>query len=102
MTRESYLDMCEAMGSEPIDEEIPVGAEDLLYETVRALAIYSYLPDRFDGMSGFPFKELTSLPILLRAQEVESPEDILYVMSILKILDADNIEQFNSKNKAGK
>ena len=99
MTKDAYLSMCEALGSEPKEEEIPVAVEDLLFDTVRAIAIHSYLPDRFEGMSGFPYKDLAGLNTVLKAFSIESPEDILYIMSVLKQLDADNVEEFNNRSK---
>lgn len=44
--------MCEALGSEPIEEEIPVEYEDLLTEVQQALDIYSKLKDDWDTMNG--------------------------------------------------
>lgn len=44
--------MCEALGSEPVEEDIPVEFADLPDEVQQSLEVYSYLPDRWEGMSG--------------------------------------------------
>ena len=52
MTRGSYFEMCEALGSEPIESEIPVEYEDLLTDVQEALNIYYKLRDEWDTMNG--------------------------------------------------
>lgn len=52
MTKESYLEMCEMMGSEPIDEEIPLDFNDLYVDVQEALGIYFKLKDEWDTMNG--------------------------------------------------
>ena len=44
--------MCEMMGSEPIDEEIPVDYEDFHIDVQEALGIYQKLRDEWDTMNG--------------------------------------------------
>ena len=52
MTKEAYFDMCEALGSEPIEEEIPVDYEDFCLDVQEALGIYQKLRDEWDTMNG--------------------------------------------------
>ena len=52
MTKETYFEMCEALGSEPIDSEVPVTYDDLLLDVQEALDIYSKLKDEWDTMNG--------------------------------------------------
>ena len=52
MTKEAYFEMCEMMGSEPIDEEIPVDFEDLFVDVQEAFLIYNKLKDEWDTMNG--------------------------------------------------
>ena len=52
MTKDAYFEMCEMMGSEPIDSEIPVDYNDFPTEVQQAFSIYSKLRDDWDGMSG--------------------------------------------------
>lgn len=52
MTKDTYFEMCEALGSEPIESEIPVEYEDLYVDVQEALGIYSKLKDEWDTMNG--------------------------------------------------
>ena len=52
MTKAAYFEMCEALGSEPIEEEIPVEYEDLFVDVQQALGIYHKLRDEWDTMNG--------------------------------------------------
>lgn len=52
MTKATYLEMCEALGSEPLESEIPVEYEDLSLDVQATLSIYSKLKDEWDTMNG--------------------------------------------------
>lgn len=52
MTKDAYFEMCDALGSEPIDSEIPVDYEDLPVTVQQAFSIYSKLKDEWDYMGG--------------------------------------------------
>lgn len=52
MTKATYFEMCEALGSEPLEEEIPVEFEDLYVDLQQALGIYHKLRDEWDTMNG--------------------------------------------------
>lgn len=52
MTKEAYFEMCEAMGTEPLDEEIPIEFEDFCLDVQEALGIYQKLRDEWDSMNG--------------------------------------------------
>ena len=52
MTKAAYFEMCEALGSEPLEEEIPVDYEDLLVDVQEALSMYHKLRDEWDSMAG--------------------------------------------------
>ena len=52
MTKEAYFEMCEALGTDPIEEEIPVEFEDFFLDVQEALGIYQKLRDEWDTMNG--------------------------------------------------
>jgi hypothetical protein len=52
MTRETYFEMCEALGSEPVEEDIPVEYSDFPIQAQEALSIYSKLRDEWDTING--------------------------------------------------
>lgn len=52
MTKAQYFEMCEQLGTEPIEAEIPIEHEDLPQEVQEALQIYNTLQDSWDYMGG--------------------------------------------------
>ena len=52
MDIEQYLQMCEQMGWEPKDEEMPKDPGSLSYNVQGALLLFNALPDIWEGMSG--------------------------------------------------
>ena len=72
MTKDQYFEMCEALGSEPLESEIPVDYEDLALEVQEALRIYNNLQDTWDYMGGnYIGKNLTGFMDILKIFEVE-------------------------------
>jgi hypothetical protein len=71
MTRDAYFEMCEALGTEPIEEEIPVEFEDFLLDVQEALGIYQKLRDEWDYMGGnYIGKNYTGLLDILELLDV--------------------------------
>ena len=52
MTKAVYYEMCEALGTEPVDEEIPIDYEDFCLDVQEALGVYQKLRDEWDTMNG--------------------------------------------------
>jgi hypothetical protein len=52
MTKSAYFEMCEMLGSEPVDDEIPIDYEDFYVDVQEALGIYQKLKDEWDTMNG--------------------------------------------------
>jgi hypothetical protein len=52
MTKDQYFEMCEMLGSEPSDSEIPVEFEDFPFEVQQAFNAYRMLRDEWDTMNG--------------------------------------------------
>ena len=52
MTKEAYYEMCEALGSEPIEEETPVEVADFPPEVQLVIMMYNKLRDEWDYMGG--------------------------------------------------
>ena len=95
MTAEQYLDMCEMLGTEPSDEDMPVEQEDLIPEILLAYNIYSLLSPKFDSFNGGYYgKEYSNLKTLFEMYEVSVKEQKEYFKIIL-ILDSIDTEQIN-------
>jgi hypothetical protein len=52
MTKTAYFEMCDMLGTEPREEDIPVEYDDLYVDIQEALNIYSKLKDEWDAMNG--------------------------------------------------
>lgn len=52
VTKSTYFEICEQLGTEPVDSEIPVEFDDFPDDIQLALTIYFKLRDEWDGFSG--------------------------------------------------
>lgn len=80
VTKETYFEICEQLGSQPIEEEIPVEMEDFPDEIQEALNIYFRLRDDWDGFSGkYMGKNFTGLSDILDIYQIpkSSRQDLL-------------------------
>ena len=100
MTRETYLDMCEQLGSQPIQSEIPVMLEDMPIDVELAYNVYNLLPDKIDSFNGVYYgKELDKAPLMLEFLEIQSKKDIF---KIIIIIDSLEKEEINRRKKDGR
>ena len=93
MTVDKYLMICHEMGTTPSQAKIDKLDPELAYEVELALFLYSMLGDRWDGSSGvYMGKSWESLYILFDIYEVESRQEILYLMKSYEIFSIDAAE----------
>ena len=52
MTKDTYFEMCEALGTEPSEDEIPIDQNDFPVEVQSAMELYYILKDDWDTMNG--------------------------------------------------
>lgn len=52
MTKDLYFEMCEQLGNEPIESEIPVEISDFPPFVQTCFMLYNLLEDRWDSMGG--------------------------------------------------
>lgn len=96
MTQERYLDMCEQLGNEPTEDEIPPDWEDFPDIVHCAMNIFNMLGDRAYPEIGYIGKDYTNLPILI---EVYGVEDKDYLLELLHWLDARAIKKSSEQLK---
>lgn len=100
MTKESYYEICELLGSEPIDSEIPVEYEDLLLDIQEAMLVYRMLPDNWDVMNGtYTGKNYIGILDILSLYGIE---DAKTTFMILRKLDESRIASIKPQKSAPK
>jgi len=104
-TLEQYLQICEEMGVEPKEGEIPVNPTlDFSPEAQQAFYLYHILPDIVDGMTGTWYgKNFSGIGDLLNIYSVENKKDVFdYLVYMIQIArDAYAKErEIQSKTKA--
>lgn len=93
--------MCESMGTEPVESEIPVDMDELLPETQRAIRLYNYLPDIWSGgmQPFYSGKDYTNLKFFMEIFNVEKGA-YSYIVDTIRELDIKNATSINGKMKA--
>jgi hypothetical protein len=100
VTKETYFEICETLGNEPIEEEIPVDFEDFPPELQLAFDIYNTLQDSWDYMGGnYIGKSYSSIKDILEIFDIERTEMAFY-LGLLSIIDNTRKELINSKKPA--
>jgi hypothetical protein len=88
MTKDKYFEMCEMMGSEPVDSEIPIEIEDFPELVIQCFLIYRILPDIWDTMNGnYLGKDYSLIFSLFKLFNLDEPEHLLAI-GFLQEMDA--------------
>ena len=97
MTKTQYFEMCEALGTEPLDEEIPIEFEDFPIEIQQCISIYYKLKDEWDGMNGvYLCKNYAGFSDILDALDFPK-EDRRYLIDVITILDSARSRVYSEK-----
>ena len=97
MDIEQYLQMCEQMGWEPKEEELPKEPSHLSYNIQGALILYNALPDVWEGMSGsWMGKDYSGLMDIMNIYELENRREIF---THLKIEEGEASKFYAEKQK---
>lgn len=98
MTKESYFEMCEMLGTSPKDEEIPVEYEDLPDEVQEAIVVYNMLQDNWDTMNGgYLGKVVSGINDIFNIAQVEDKQTCF---NVIQILDNIRAKIINNKKPA--
>ena len=100
MTKERYFEMCEALGSEPLESEIPIELEDFPEEVQQAFQIYYLLKDIWDTMGGnYLGKDTTTLFNFFDLYDIEKPNR-LFIVNLIQQMDSARTKLISTKQKA--
>lgn len=83
MTQSKYYEMCEQLGKEPKEHEIPPDWEDFPEIVQTAINTFNLLGDRMYPEIGYVGKDYTNLPQYLEVYGIEDKEFFLEVLSWL-------------------
>ena len=97
MDAEQYLNMCEQMGWEPKEEELPKDPAYLSYNIQCALVLYNALPDKWEGMSGsWMGKDYSGLMDIMNIYRIDNKRE---VFDLLKIAEGEASKFYAEKAK---
>ena len=83
MSADQYFEMCEQMGWEPKDEEIPRDPGELPYNVQGALLLYNALPDIWEGMSGsWMGKDYSGLGDIMDIYDLDNRKEIFRLLQL--------------------
>lgn len=100
MTKDAYYEMCELLEQEPDPDQIPVEFDDLPDMIQQTLEIYSFLPDRWEGMSAtFMGKDYSIVFELLNTYDIESSSDKRLLLRFMSIVDSIRSKLIQDKHK---
>ena len=99
MTKDQYYEMCDMMGTPPIDSEIPIELSDFPDEVQTAFQVYQILQDHWEGMSGtYMGKNLTGIGEIFDVYEVEK-NDRRLILELINLIDRERMTQYDIKRK---
>ena len=72
------------MGTEPVEEDIPIEPGDLSFETQQALMLFSILPDKIEGMNGIWLgKEFSGIGDIFDFYEIEDRREVFELLTYI-------------------
>lgn len=103
MTKEAYFDMCEQLGSDPIEEEIPIDMEDFPELVQTCFLIYSKLSDIWDYFNGvYTGKDFNILFSLFNLYGVTTECEQVLCIEFLQTMDKVRVEEIAEKARSKK
>ena len=89
MTKDQYFEMCEALGTQPLDSEIPLEIDDFPSEVQEAFSIHNSLQDNWDTMNGnYLGKDLSIFMTVFRDIMCLPIEDIKVYFDLVLHIDS--------------
>ena len=102
VTKERYFEICEAMGSEPIEGEIPVEISDFPDIVQNAFQVYGILQDNWEGMSGtYMGKVMSGIIDIFDILEMDK-EDRKVMLELVSLIDSARSKQISSSKPKNK
>lgn len=107
MTKDTYFDMCDTLGTEPQEDEIPLEVSDLPIEAMQAWYVYERLPAQINEFSGsYLGKDIGYIPTIMDLLNITDDRSVVFqIILIINNVDREVInrkidQQRNSKGHA--
>jgi|TARA_B100000035_G_scaffold268207_1_gene241599 hypothetical protein len=83
MNQDQYIDMCEQMGWEPDESQMPKDPSLLSFEVQQALLLLNVLPDKWEGMSGtWLGKDYAGLDSILTIYQIDNVRQVFELLQV--------------------
>lgn len=100
MTKAQYLEMCEALGTTPLDSEIPIEYDDFPPEVQQAFEVYSVLQDNWDTFGGnYLGKNLTAIKDIFDILSIPTEEQP-FILKMVSQIDRIRMKDISTKKEA--
>ena len=101
MSKDAYFELCDVLGQEPIEEEIPVEVGDFPDLVQQCFVMYGILSDNWDSMGGgYMGKDYGIIFDLLQVYGICDSEEILLCLDFLQHMDSVRQKLIAEKIKA--
>jgi hypothetical protein len=102
MTKQQYFDMCQQLGSEPVESEIPIEFDDFAIEAQLALSIYRMLRDEWEFINGnYLGKNLNGIFELFDVYEIDVRDKKFY-LELIYMIDSVRIDEIRNTKQIEK
>lgn len=99
--KEKYLDICDAMGVEPVMEDMPIDYEDLPIEVQDVMSLHSFLPSRIAEFSGtYLGKDYGNLSFLFNMHGIDEKSWQMFYFRVMMLIDSIQMSILDKKRKA--
>lgn len=101
MSKDAYFEMCEALGEEPVESQIPVELSDFPELVQQCFVLYGILPDMWDTMGGnYLGKDYSIVFQLFKLYEITDQAEVLLSIDFMQYIDSVRSKLVSEKIKA--
>lgn len=101
MTKEHYIEMCETLGDEVLEEDLPVEMDDFPLFVQNCFLVFYKLTDVWDTMNGnYCGKDYTIVFKLMEVYDLE--DDISLALEIIQCMEQTKVLLISEKVKQSK
>lgn len=101
MSKDAYFEMCEQLGEEPLEHEIPLELSDFPELVQQCFVMYGILSDNWDSMNGnYMGKDYSMVFNLFDIYQVSDSSEKLLSLDFMQHIDGVRAKLISDKIKA--